>query len=57
MSAIPQHKRLAMGEKVSGMKNGGPVRKTGIPDSPLETVKRKNSVPGMKSGGKVGKGC
>lgn len=58
MSAIPQHKRIAMGEAVTGMKKGGLVtRKTGIPDTPLEGVKRKNGIPGMKSGGKVGKGC
>ncbi len=56
MSMIPQHKRMAMGEKV-GMKKGGSV-KTGIPDSPMEKVKRQNGIPGMKSGGKVkGKGC
>jgi hypothetical protein len=53
MSAVPQHKRMAMGETVA-MKKGGAVRKSGIPDSPMETVKRANGIPGMKSGGKVG---
>ena len=55
MSAIPQHKRMAMGEKVTGMKKGGAV-KTGIPDSPMEKVKRQNGIPGMKAGGPCMKG-
>lgn len=58
-SQIPQHKRLAMGEKV-GFKSGGIIGasarpanlKTGLKDSPLETVKRANGIPGMKKGGK-----
>lgn len=54
---IPQHKRLAMGER-AGFKKGGsvPARKTGIPDTPLEGAKRANGVPGMKHGGKCGCG-
>lgn len=52
--AIPQHKRLAMGDKV-GFKKGGSVGgqllKTGIPDSPIETARRNNGIPGMKKGG------
>lgn len=62
MDATPQHKRMAMGQKVTGMKSGGPVmpsmpmaqsaRKTGIPDSPITKVKAANGIPGMKKGGK-----
>lgn len=56
-SLVPQHKRLAQGEKV-GFKSGGPVPakaaplKTGMKDSPIEKVKRNNGIPGMKAGGK-----
>jgi hypothetical protein len=56
-SNIPQHKRMAMGEK-PGFKRGGSVSpsstkplKSGMKDSPLETVKRNNGIPGMKKGG------
>ena len=56
----PQHKRMAMGERV-GFKSGGLVQskplKTGIPDSPIEVAKRANGIPGMKTGGGVKKGC
>lgn len=55
--AIPQHKRLAMGDKV-GFKKGGSMGmggakllKTGIPDSPIEMARRSNGIPGMKNGG------
>lgn len=51
---IPQHKRMAMGQRDVGFKKGGfvtPVKK-GVPDSPLEKGKRANGVPGMKHGGK-----
>jgi hypothetical protein len=56
---LPQHKRLAMGK---GLKAGGSVPmnagkpkmlKTGIPDSPMETAKRNNGIPGLKGGGCV----
>ena len=57
MKDVPQHKRMAMGEKVSGMKAGGAVRKTGMAMNPVEKAKRANGVPGMKMGGKVKKGC
>lgn len=30
-----------------------PVRKTGIPDSPLEAAKRKNGVVGYRAGGRA----
>jgi len=59
---ISQHKRMAMGQQVTGMKKGGPVvkpapmtapiPKTGMRNSPIENVKRVNGVPGMKKGGK-----
>lgn len=53
----PQHKRMAMGERV-GFKNGGSVPvKTGIPQDPLEKARRNNGVPGMMHGGKVGGKC
>ena len=54
-----QHKRLAMGKPVNGLKMGGAVTvKTGMKDSPLTMAKRENGVPGFKAGGKVkGKGC
>lgn len=54
--AIPQHKRLAAGEKV-GFKKGGLVGassgllKSGKPTSPLTDAKRANGVPGYKKGG------
>lgn len=60
-SAIPQHKKIAMGDKPA-FKNGGFVKmapakpamlKTGIKDSPLEKSKRANGIPGMKVGGKA----
>jgi hypothetical protein len=37
------------------MKRGGavPFLKSGKKDSPLETAKRNNSIPGFKRGGKV----
>jgi len=62
-SKIPQHKRAAMGEKV-GFAKGGSVPmapklpaapralKSGMPDSPMEKVKRSNGVVGMKKGGR-----
>lgn len=56
-SKLPQHKRMAQGERV-GFKSGGstgqyrpPSKKTGLDDSPIEKVKRRNGVPGMKDGG------
>lgn len=57
---IPQHKRMAMGERVN-YRGGGSISisnvsstplKSGKPDSPLEKAKRDNKVPGMKKGGK-----
>lgn len=55
MSAIPQHKRMAMGEAVE-MKKGGGVKPPAM--NPIEKAKRANGVVGMKSGGKAGKkGC
>lgn len=59
---ISQHKRMAMGEK-PGFKKGGlvmgsnppakvPSLKTGMRDTPMETAKRNNGIPGMKKGGK-----
>jgi hypothetical protein len=69
MASISQHKRMAMGEKVTGMKKGGAVagparsmnaapnmNKTGIPQNPLTTQKANNGIPGMKKGGSM-KGC
>lgn len=51
---VPQHKRMAMGDKV-GFKSGGmvssPLRSTGKPITPLTAAKRRNGVPGMKGGG------
>jgi hypothetical protein len=32
---------------------GTPERTSGIPDSPLEAVKRRNGIPGMKDGGET----
>lgn len=60
---IPQHKRMAMGDKTAGCyAKGGAVRqsgssllKTGTPDTPLEDAKRANGLVGMKTGGKVKK--
>lgn len=68
-SQINQHKRLAMGQSLSGgntgqFAKGGRVGapasrdlKTGIPDSPLTVAKMNNGIPGLKKGGKAGKGC
>ncbi len=58
-SQVPQHKRMAMGDRV-GFKKGGSVSapsatkplKSGIKNSPLEGVKRANGIPGMKKGGR-----
>lgn len=53
-SSIPQHKRMAMGQKPQGYKTGGlvrPTRDTGLQDTPLEKAKRANGIPGMKKGG------
>lgn len=47
---IPQHKRMAMGQKLA---SGGSVLKTGIPDSPIEKSKRNNGIPGFKKGGSI----
>ena len=51
--AIPQRKRLAAEEGIQKFKSGGSVMylKTGRKDSPLETAKRKNGIPGFKAGG------
>ncbi len=53
-NAIPQHKQMAMGLKPA-FKAGGavPFLKSGKKDSPLETAKRANGIPGFKKGGKV----
>lgn len=61
-SAIGQHKRMAQGEKNIGFKSGGlvpatPYLKSGKKDSPLETAKRNNGIPGFKKGGKAGCKC
>ena len=60
--AIGQHKRMAMGKTNVGFKSGGLVPssqflKSGKKDSPLETAKRANGIPGFKKGGKTGCGC
>lgn len=58
-SAIPQHKRMAMGQKPAGYKAGGlikPGRDTGFKDTPIEKAKRANGIPGMKKGGSCGCG-
>lgn len=34
---------------------GSPDRKSGMPDSPMEKVKRQNGIPGMKDGGSMPK--
>jgi len=56
--AIPQHKRMAMGQKDIGFAKGGAVEtkllKTGIPTSPITDAKRANGIPGMKRGGRAG---
>ena len=54
-SNVPQHKRLAMGQRV-GFKDGGSlpapkVLKSGTPMSPITKAKRDNGVPGFKKGG------
>ena len=59
--AINQHKQMAMGLKPA-FKSGGLVPssqflKSGKKDSPLETAKRNNGIPGFKKGGKAGCGC
>ena len=53
--AISQHKRLAMDEGIQKFKTGGSVMylKSGRKDSPLETAKRRNGIPGFKAGGKA----
>lgn len=57
---VPQRKRIAMGAGPLPGNNfaaGGSIRskvpnnKTGLRDSPLETVRRANGIPGMKKGG------
>lgn len=63
MTKVPQRKRIAMGSGPlpGNFKAGGtirlspkvPSRSTGLADSPLETVRRNNGIPGMKKGGKV----
>ena len=62
---IPQHKRMAMGEKLKFARGGavgmlapqGPANtrllRTGIPDTPIENAKRANGIPGLKKGGKA----
>lgn len=47
------------GKKKPKMKSGGslPYLKSGKKDSPLETAKRKNGIPGYKGGGDVKKKC
>lgn len=51
---VPQRKRLAMDEGIQKFKSGGSVMylKSGKKDSPLETAKRNNGIPGFKKGGK-----
>ena len=57
-AGIKQHKRMAMGENIE-MRRGGLVKpsflKSGKKDSPLETAKRNNGIPGYKAGGDVKK--
>lgn len=45
---------MKSGKKPKKMKTGGslPYLKSGKKDSPLETAKRKNGIPGYKKGGK-----
>lgn len=58
---VPQHKRMAMGQRVNYRAGGGvsisnissTALKSGKPDSPLEKAKRQNGVPGMRKGGKA----
>jgi hypothetical protein len=58
---IGQHKKLAMGKPTGNGPNGpngkfakgGPVLKTGIPESPITKAKIANGVPGIKKGGKA----
>lgn len=58
MAAIGQHKAMAMGEKLKMAKGGAvPFLKSGKKDSPLETAKRNNGIPGFKKGGKVKDKC
>lgn len=57
-SKIPQHKRMACGDRV-GFKKGGAVLpnpnvlKSGMPETPMTKAKHVNGIPGMKRGGKV----
>lgn len=60
MDKVPQRKRMAMGAGPlpGNFKKGGliaspkvPSNKTGLRDSPIETIKRANGIPGMKKGG------
>ena len=58
MEAIPQRKLLAMGKPA--YKSGGavmPYLKSGKKDSPIETAKRNNGIPGFKTGGNVKAKC
>ncbi len=56
---VSQHKRMAMGPQVTGMRNGGAVgeqpRKTGVAMNPLTKSKMMNGVPGLKDGGSTKK--
>lgn len=53
---VPQHKQIAMGDKVNGMKKGGLVK--GLPGNAVTTAKRNNDIPAFKKGGMVkGKKC
>ena len=57
-TAISQRGKNACGMPIK-LKVGGsvPFLKSGKKDSPLETAKRNNGIPGYKSGGKVKKKC
>lgn len=64
---VSQHKRMAMGRGITSAPKGGSfakgggvdkaLLKTGMPTSPITDAKRANGIPGVKAGGKIGKGC
>lgn len=66
--SVNQHKRMAMGQKVTGMARGGAVLRapvgassmvpapTGPARSSLTDSRRNNGIPGMCGGGSMKKG-
>lgn len=50
-----QHKRMAMGQKVTGLKSGGRVHSDAAADKKMMAAEFKKR--GLKRGGKVKRGC